>query len=114
MVLAAALAERGDRVAMGRHTAAIRVLLEDMEAMGLNFNFLPLVEGLVAHLEGRPGGLEAGLEESLRQGFQMPPESLVWMIPLDPDSPELRRMTRMVEEALARERARYEAAKAGG
>jgi len=114
MVLAAALAERGDRVAMARHTAAIRVLLEDMEAMGLNFNFLPLVEGLVEHLEGRSGALEAGLEESLRQGFQMPPESLVWMLPLEPGSPELQRMTRTVEEALAKERARYDAAKAGG
>ena len=114
MVLAAAVAERGDRVATARHTAALRDLLEDMEAMGLNFSFLPLVEGLVGHLEGRSGALEAGLEESLRQGFQMPVESLVWMVPLETDSPELQRMTRMVEEALAKERARYEAAKAGG
>jgi hypothetical protein len=39
---------------------------------------------------------------------------LVWMLPLEPGSPELQRMTRTVEEALAKERARYDAAKAGG
>jgi TolB-like protein/Flp pilus assembly protein TadD len=114
MVLAVVLAERGERAAAARHTAALRVLLEDMEASGMSFNFLPLVGGLLGHLEGRSGTLEAGLEESLRQGFQMPPESLIWLVPLERDDAELRRMTRMVEEVLAKERARYDAARAGG
>jgi hypothetical protein len=43
----------------------------------------------------------------------MPPESLIWLVPLERDDAELRRMTRMVEEALAKERARYDAARAG-
>lgn len=107
-------ASRGEHSGVTDIAAAGRQLLHGLTEKGLNASYMPLAEGLLAQLEGREGALEAGLDEAMRQGFRSPPAYLAWMLPLEHGSERLPRMTRAMEEVLAEERRRYDAAKAGG
>ena len=114
MAFATLLAAQGRQEELARAGNQLRALFSDMRAGGLRFSYMPIVEGMLDHLEGRPGALEAGLRDSVAQGFRLPPEILVWYFPLDAGAPETSRMMSLVDEVLAEERRRYEAAKAGG
>jgi len=114
LALATTLAQRGEQAAVTGIATAGRALLGELSDKGLKVSYMPLAEGLLAQLEGRTGALEAGLEEAMRQGFRSPPMYLAWMLPLERGGESLVRMTRAMEEVLAGERRRYEAAKGGG
>lgn len=114
MAFATLFAAQGRPEELVRAGNPLRALFEDMRANGLRFSYMPIVEGMLDHLEGRPGSLEAGLREAIAQGFRLPPEVLTWYIPLDAGAPEIAHLTAMMDAVLAEERRRYDAAKAGG
>jgi adenylate cyclase len=99
---------------VARISAGIRTLLRELESIGFTINFLPMVEGILEHFEGRPEALESGLHEAMRQGFRTPPATLYWMIPLDLDDQRMRDLVDMMARDLAEQRLRYDAAHAGG
>jgi TolB-like protein/Flp pilus assembly protein TadD len=114
MAFATLFAAQGREEELARAADQLRALFNEMRAGGLRFSYMPIVEGMLDHLEGRPGALEAGLRASISQGFNMPPEMLAWFFPLDVGGAETARLMAVMEEGLAEERRRYEAAKAGG
>jgi TolB-like protein/Flp pilus assembly protein TadD len=114
MAFATLLAAQGRQEELARAGNQLRALFSEMRAGGLRFSYMPIVEGMLDHLEGRPGALEAGLRDSIAQGFRLPPEILAWYFPLERGTPETTRMMTIIDEVLAEERRRYEAAKAGG
>lgn len=114
LALATVFASRGEHAGVAEIAAAGREFLHELTEKGLNASYMPLAEGLLAQLEGREGALEAGLAEAMRQGFRCPPQYLAWMLPQEHGSERLARMTRAMEEVLAEERRRYDAARAGG
>jgi TolB-like protein/Tfp pilus assembly protein PilF len=99
------LAQAGDQ---------LRVMFNEMRAGGLRLSYMPIVEGMLDHLAGQPGALEAGLRNAIAQGFRLPPEVLVWYFPLDAGTAEIAHLVAVIEDAMAEERRRYEAAKAAG
>jgi len=114
MAFATLFAAQDRQEELARAGDALRTLFEGMRAGGFRFSFMPLVEGMFAQLEGQPGALEAGLRESLAQGFRVPPEMLIWYGPVGAGGSETARLMALVEEVLAEQRRRYEAAKAAG
>jgi TolB-like protein/Tfp pilus assembly protein PilF len=112
--LATAVYQQGRTEDVARISAGIRMMLRELESIGLSINFLPMVEGFLEHFEGRPDALESGLREAMRQGFRTPPATLYWMIPLDLDDQRMRELVEMMASDLAEQRLRYDAAHAGG
>lgn len=97
-----------------RVSEALRVMFRAARAEGIRFPYAPLVEGVLDHMDGQPGALEAGLQDSIREGFRAPPASLAWYLPVYAGTAEVELLMTMMAEALAAERRRYEAARAGG
>jgi tetratricopeptide (TPR) repeat protein len=113
LALGMALAERGEHAASARYFARLREMFGQLKAEGISFNYMPVVEGMMAHFEGQSGVLLPAMSESIRLGFRAPPATLRWFLLLEPDNAELQRMTREMKELLAEERRRYDAARAG-
>jgi hypothetical protein len=90
----------------------VREIAKELESQGAKLNFMPIVRGALDYMDGQADALSAGLEESIRAGFRMPPGNLTWMTPMVTDSAEAARLARRMHEVLAAERARYEAASA--
>ena len=114
MAFATLFAAQGRQEELARAGDQVRAMFNEMRAGGLRLSHMPIVEGMLDHLEGQPGALEAGLRDAIAQGFRAPPEVLVWYFPLDAGTPEMAHLTTFIEEGLAEERRRYEAARAGG
>jgi TolB-like protein/Tfp pilus assembly protein PilF len=112
--LAIACYRQGRAEDVARLSAGIRTLLRELESMGFTINFLPVVEGILGHFEGRPDALESGLREAMRQGFRTPPETLHWMLPMGLDADRMRGLVEMMAAELAEQRRRYDDAHAGG
>jgi TolB-like protein/Flp pilus assembly protein TadD len=112
--LAMAAYRQGRTEDVARISAGIRTLLRELESIGFTINFLPMIEGILEHFEGRPAALESGLREAMRQGFRTPPATLYWMIPLDLDDQRMRELAEMMATDLAEQRRRYDAAHTGG
>jgi TolB-like protein/Tfp pilus assembly protein PilF len=110
LALATVLSQQGATAAAARHAEAAMDIARELEARGVQLNFLPLMAGVIEYLDGQRDTLEAGLEASIREGFRTPPASLVWMMPLAAGSAELDLVSRRMGEVLAEERARYDAA----
>jgi len=112
--LAMAVYRQGRTEDVARISAGIRMLLGELESIGFTINFLPMVEGILEHFEGRSAALESGLREAMRQGFRAPPATLYWMIPLELDGQRMEDLVEMMATDLAEQRLRYDAAHAGG
>jgi TolB-like protein/Tfp pilus assembly protein PilF len=112
LALATALWMRGESAAARRHADVVREIARELESQGVRLNFMPIVLGALDYMDGQSDALHAGLEEAIRAGFRMPPGNLTWMTPMVTDSAEAQRLARRMREALAEERARYEAASA--
>lgn len=113
LALATTLWMKGAPADFRRHAAVVRDMAKALESQGSKPNFMPLVLGALDFMDGDSSALYAGLEQAIREGFRMPPGDLVWMTPMVTDSAEKDRLERLMGEALAPERARYDAAKAG-
>ena len=111
--LAMAVYRQGRTEDVARISAGIRTLLRELESIGFTINFLPMIEGILEHFEGRPAALESGLREAMRQGFRTPPATLYWMIPLELDDQRMQDLAEMMASDLAEQRLRYDAAHAG-
>ena len=112
LALATALWMKGEAAAAGRHAEVVRRIAKEFEAQGIEANFMPLVLGALDYMDGDPEALYAGLEQSIQEGFRMPPGNMAWMTPMVTDSAEAERLARLMDEAVAKERTRYEAARA--
>jgi TolB-like protein/Tfp pilus assembly protein PilF len=112
VVFVAALAAQGDRDSAAIVSDALRQTLADLERLGVELSVIPVIRGFLDHLAGRPEALEAGLRESIRQGWRTPPANLPWLMSVQVDDAELADAMAIMEAALAGERPRYEAAKA--
>jgi TolB-like protein/Tfp pilus assembly protein PilF len=111
LALAYVLAERGEDEGAMYIARDVQRFLGELVAQGLKFPYIPLGMSYADHLEGKPGALEAGLSEAMRQGFRAPPDALRWLMPRDLDAGELERMVDAMRKSLAEERARYESAR---
>lgn len=112
VVLAAALAAQGDRDQAAALAGALRRVLRQLADQGLKFNYIPLADGFAGYLLGQPDELGPGLREALRQGYRGAPGSHHWLLEIDPGSAEMRLVVQSLDEVLAEERVRYEAARA--
>ncbi|HRP87282.1 MAG TPA: hypothetical protein PLS34_07160 [Gammaproteobacteria bacterium] len=112
LALATALWMKGEPVASRRHAAVVRGIAREFESQGIAVNFMPLVLGALDYMEGKTDALYSGLEQSIREGFRLPPGNLAWMTPFVTDTAETERLERLMGDVLAQERARYDAAKA--
>lgn len=110
--MATALWMQGEQAAAGRHAEAVRKMAHELESQGVSFNFMPVVIGALDYMDGQTDALYAGLEASIRRGFRLPAGTIAWMMPMVADQAEIGRMTARMNEVLAAERARYEAARA--
>jgi len=112
LAMASGLSAQGLDDEAARYRDALRSLLQDMTAQGLDQHHFPLVAGLLDYLEGDANALEAGMQASLRRGMRLPPGYLAWMVPLERGSAELQRILQPLRDLLAEERARYDRARA--
>lgn len=113
LALAIALWMKNEPAAARHHAEVVRDIAREFESQDMKVNFMPLVLGALDYMDGETDALYAGLEQAIREGFRMPPGNLAWMTPIVTDGTEAERLERLMDAALAEERARYDAAKAG-
>ncbi|MFU8895851.1 MAG: hypothetical protein ACNA8J_05640 [Gammaproteobacteria bacterium] len=112
MALAAAAARQGKPAQVEHISAGIRALHRELAAADMDINFMSIVTGFVDDLGGHPDALETGLRTAVREGFRTPPETISWMLALDPDTAQGASVQQIMADALQVDRRRYDAAKA--
>ncbi|MEJ2513598.1 MAG: hypothetical protein P8102_00045 [Gammaproteobacteria bacterium] len=95
-------------------TAGLSAVLEAAEESGATFSLVPFAQAAAAQLAGDMEKCERLALQAIEAGFRMAPMGVRWHFPLTWESPEARRIQASLEEVLADERARYDAAKASG
>jgi TolB-like protein/Flp pilus assembly protein TadD len=112
MVFVGALAAQDKQDAALAVAGPLRELLAHLGEAGANF--VPVAMAYVDYVTGVDDQIEAGLRESLRLGWRVPPAALGWLLPPELDGARLARLMAIMEESLQSERARYDAAGARG
>ena len=114
IVLAATLDERGEKQAAEKIADLLRAQLAAMREQGISQGFMPLVEGFLDELEGKPDGVFDGYRQGIKKGLRAPPGNLRWLLGGAVPDEQIEAMERMMYEALREERERYQSLRAEG